>query len=194
MFVELINYTPDPEITVVTAARTCYKSESDSKDHKLGHRDAKLLKNLIKKGHHSILEHISFTFRISGVSRALTHQLVRHRIASYSQKSQRYVREDGFEYITPDTIKTSKYHRRYEALMKEIDNFYNEMINDKIPAEDARYILPNACCSEIVVTMNARAWLHFLELREENNAQWEIRKLAKQIHLKLQNIAPTIFK
>ena len=162
-------------------------------------------------GHHSPLEHVSFTFAIEGVSRALTHQLVRHRIASYSQQSQRYVNLDKtFEYITPPAILSEdelKYvfdhimnvlHNAYMVMsenlkVKYLENGMNEREANKKAIEDARYVLPNACETKIVVTMNARTLLHFFEKRCCSRAQWEIREMANKM-LKLCNeISPTLF-
>jgi len=194
MKVELIAYTPEPDITAAAAAKLTH-SKSDASELLKEDREKmkKLLRIVIKMGHTSVVEHAYFTFAISGVSRALTHQLVRHRIASYSQQSQRYV-EQEIEYVTPPSIlKNERIRKKYDEMMKKIWGLYNEMKKDA-PIEDARYILPNATTSKIIVSMNARSLLNFFELRCCLHAQWEIRKLAwRMLHL-VKKVAPTIFE
>jgi len=187
MIVELISVTPDCERVIEEAGRTCYQS-------KIG--DPTIIQRWIKSSHDSVIEHASATFRISEVSRALTHQLVRHRIASYSQQSQRYVREDGFDFVVPDSI---KHHPNelalsaYLALMEAIQNTYKAFIEDGIPKEDARFILPNSCHTEIVVTMNFRAMRNFFKLRLDKHSQWEIRLMAGFMLEMVKNLAPNVF-
>ena len=194
MKVELIAYTPEPDIIAAAAAKLTH-SKSDASELLKEDREKmkKLLRIVIKMGHTSVVEHAYFTFAISGVSRALTHQLVRHRIASYSQQSQRYV-EQEMEYVTPPSIlKNERIRKKYDEMMKKIWGLYNEMKKD-VPIEDARYILPNATTSKIIVSMNARSLLNFFELRCCLHAQWEIRKLAwRMLHL-VKKVAPTIFE
>jgi len=194
MKVELIAYTPEPDIIAAAAAKLTH-SKSDASELLKEDREKmkKLLRIVIKMGHTSVVEHAYFTFAISGVSRALTHQLVRHRIASYSQQSQRYV-EQEMEYVTPPSIlKNERIRKKYDEMMKKIWGLYNEMKKD-VPIEDARYILPNATISKIIVSMNARSLLNFFELRCCLHAQWEIRKLAwRMLHL-VKKVAPTIFE
>jgi thymidylate synthase (FAD) len=145
-------------------------------------------------GHTSVVEHTCFTFAISGVSRSLTHQLVRHRIASYSQQSQRYVNLSNPQYVVPPTIAgNSEMSAEYRATMELIWRQYNALLQLGIPAEDARYVLPNATCTNILVTMNARELLHFFELRCCLHAQWEIRELADAMLDEVKQVAPTIF-
>ena len=147
-----------------------------------------------RMGHTSTFEHVSFTFAIEGVSRVLTHQLVRHRIASYSQQSQRYVKEHDFERIVPPSIaRDPAVKARFDELCNAIQGFYNDMTEAGIPAEDARYILPNATETKIVVTMNARSLLHFFELRCCSRAQWEIRELANRMLEEVRQVAPVLF-
>ncbi|RLF46458.1 MAG: FAD-dependent thymidylate synthase [Thermoplasmata archaeon] len=192
MEVELIAHTPEPDIIAAAAALLTHSS-SDFEDLKKEDEDKlrKVLRAVIDMGHTSVVEHAYFTFAISGVSRALTHQLVRHRIASYSQQSQRYV-EQEMNYIIPPSIKKN-FKEEYEEMMKKIWDFY-EKLKEHVPVEDARYVLPNAACSRIVVSMNARSLLNFFELRCCLHAQWEIRKLAwKMLHL-VRKVAPTIFE
>ena len=171
--------------TIYVACRTCYSALYPAKIWEDATDDEKML-NLVKKvlssGHHSTVEHCQFVFAISGVSRACTHQLVRHRHMSFSQKSQRYVTEKGeFEYITPNTIAKSELKDEYEAKMKEISDFYAKMVEAGIPAEDARFILPNAATSSLVVSLNLRELMHLAHLRLCTNAQLEIRVLVKKI-------------
>ena len=194
MKVELIAYTPEPDIIAAAAAKLTHsKSDASELLKEDGEKMKKLLRIVIKMGHTSVVEHAYFTFAISGVSRALTHQLVRHRIASYSQQSQRYV-EQEMEYVTPPSIlKNERIRKKYDEMMKRIWGLYNEMKKD-VPIEDARYILPNATTSKIIVSMNARSLLNFFELRCCLHAQWEIRKLAwRMLHL-VKKVAPTIFE
>ncbi|MCD6223053.1 MAG: FAD-dependent thymidylate synthase [Thermoplasmata archaeon] len=194
MKVELIAYTPEPDIIAAVAAKLTHsKSDIDELLKEDREKLKRLLRIVIRMGHTSVIEHAYFTFAISGVSRALTHQLVRHRIASYSQQSQRYV-EMNIEYVTPPSIaRNEKIRKKYDEMMKKIWELYNEM-KEEVPIEDARYILPNATTSKIIVSMNARSLLNFFELRCCLHAQWEIRKLAwRMLHL-VKKVAPTIFE
>lgn len=183
--VELIAYTPNPENVVARAARLCYASE--------GGDDNKFLRKLKEIGHESPFEHVSFTFQIEGISRACSHQLVRHRIASYSQHSQRYINEGSFDYITPRSISGDAELKYIEALDK-IAETYDELIELGVPKEDARFILPNACETKIIVTMNARSLFNFFRLRCCNRAQWEIREVANEMLRQCKEVAPTIFE
>jgi len=150
---------------------------------------------VMKLGHTSVVEHTSFTFAISDVSRSLTHQLVRHRIASYAQQSQRYVNLNDPHYVIPPTIeKDTQMKKAYEKTMILIWDQYNKLLTLGIPAEDSRYVLPNATCTNIIVTMNARSLLNFFELRCCLHAQWEIRRLAQKMLQEVKKIAPYIFK
>ena len=155
----------------------------------------KLVDKIIKMGHASTMEHVSFTFGIEGVSRVLTHQLVRHRLASYSQQSQRYVAEHDFEYILPPSIaERPEASERFKALMENIQQAYNDLVEAGVPKEDARYVLANATETKIVVTMNARSLMHFFNLRCCNRAQWEIRELAYKMLAEAKAVAPLLFK
>jgi thymidylate synthase (FAD) len=198
MKVSLIKYTDEPERTVATAARLCYSSVGmDELKEKLTQEQIeKLVRLVIKSGHHSTVEHISFTFGIEGVSRALTHQLVRHRLASYSQQSQRYVKfGENFEYITPPSIADDRVSKeKFDKLISDIHNLYKEFLERGIEAEDARYILPNATETKIIVTMNGRELLHFFELRCCNRAQWEIREMAIKMLKMVKKVAPVVFE
>lgn len=195
MRVDLISWTPDPDRTVAAAARLCY-SQAHAADIMVDLSQEKvgaLLKNLTNMGHLSPFEHASFTFAIEGVSRALTHQLVRHRIASYSQQSQRYVSEEGFEYIVPPSIaKEDRAAEEYTKLMGRIGEVYAELLKIA-PKEDARYVLPNACETKIVCTFNARSLLNFFTHRCCTRAQWEIRELANRMLEEVRGVAPCLF-
>lgn len=195
---KLISHTPEPEKVVSIAAKLCYsKSDVDGLITGVltGNDTEKFIDKLKGMGHESPLEHVSFTFAIEGVSRTLTHQLVRHRIASYSQKSQRYVSENDFEYIVPPSIaRDSQAKKKFENLMCTIRQAYNELASMDIPKEDARYVLPNATETKIIVTMNARSLFNFFSLRCCTHAQWEIRQLANLMLVEVQKVAPILFK
>jgi thymidylate synthase (FAD) len=190
MKVELISCSPKGEKNIEFGGRISHKSTDKMKKGS----EKEFIKKLIKWGHLSVIEHSYATFYISGVSRVLTHQLVRHRIASYTQKSQRYVNENNFSYTIPDSIKQNdKYYNKYLKLMDTIRDFYKEMSNNEIPNEDARFILPNATHSEIVMTANLREWRHVLELRGSLKALWEIRKMVIDIYCILKSRFPSVF-
>jgi len=197
MKVKLLAYTPDPERVVAAAARICYSKRSGDEimENFTEQEISEFLERMVQLGHTSTFEHASFTFAIDGVSRSLSHQLVRHRIgASYSQKSQRYVKEKQFEYITPDSIKKEpELNGKYQEIMSTLAAQYNEFLNAGIPAEDARYLLPNACTTNFVLTMNARSLLHFFELRCCMRAQDEIRELAFLMLKEVKKVAPVLF-
>ena len=194
MEVKIISYTPNPDITAAAAALITHEnSDFETLQKKDPAQLNHVLRTVIDLGHESVIEHAAFTFAISDVSRALTHQLVRHRIASYSQQSQRYIEQD-LNYIVPPSIKNNDFSEMYEKLMKQLWVFYEHLKKNKIPIEDARYVLPNATCSRLIVTMNARSLLNFFELRCCLHAQWEIRKLAWKMLKLVQKEAPTIFE
>ncbi|MCL4427716.1 MAG: FAD-dependent thymidylate synthase [Deltaproteobacteria bacterium] len=199
--VKLINYTSKPEITIATAARLCYSSygiakiEADFNDGEKGLEKArKLIKRIRTSGHESVLEHSNFTFGIEKLSRSASHQLVRHRIASYSQRSQRYVKEEKPKYVIPDSIAQNKeFSAKYNKMVDDIFSLYGYFLEKGVPAEDARYILPNATETQIIFTMNARELLHFFRLRGCNRAQWEIRAAAQEMFKLVYPIAPSVF-
>ena len=196
MKVTLINYTPNPEETVAAAARICYSPLGAAEimaDFKPGEAE-NLLGKLVAMGHLSPVEHVSFTFAIEGVSRVLSHQLVRHRIGvSYSQRSQRYVREDQFDYIIPPSIEGNEAAKKsFIEKMAQIQQTYNALVT-MVPAEDARYILPNAAETKLVVSYNARSLYHFFQLRCCRRAQWEIRDLAEAMLAEVKKVAPVLF-
>jgi thymidylate synthase (FAD) len=198
MLVKLIHYTPDPEGAVALAARLCYSPVTiEAMQEKLSRSDIKgFLEKIMSLGHQSVLEHASFTFGIEGISRVTTHQLVRHRIASFSQQSQRYVsHKEQFSAVTPPSIAAHPgMEELFAAQLRSLHQLYAEMVEAGIPAEDARYILPNATETKIMVTMNARELLHFFRLRCCERAQWEIRAMSLEMLKLLKPIAPTIFK
>jgi thymidylate synthase (FAD) len=198
MRVALLRYTSEPEEAVVTAARMCYSSEDLAgllhSVQKIDHR--KFLEEILSVGHLSILEHAHFTFGVEGISRAASHQLVRHRLASYAQKSQRYVKENRlFDYIIPPSIAEQPSLRQaFERLMGEVFRLYSRYLSEGIPSEDARYVLPNASETKIIVTMNARELHHFFRLRCCYRAQWEIRQLAVRMLEEVKKVAPILFR
>ncbi|MDR2860636.1 MAG: FAD-dependent thymidylate synthase [Elusimicrobiota bacterium] len=198
MKVKLIKHTPEPERNCAVAARLCYSADGiDDTNSKLDDEKVKeLLRRIIKSGHHSVLEHSSFTFGIEGVSRTLLAQLTRHRIASFSVQSQRYVKfKENFEFVIPETIKADKkLLDKYDNFINQCQELYKEFLSANIPAEDARYILPNAAATKIILTMNARELRHFFSLRCCNRAQWEIRQLACEMLDLSKKAAPILFE
>ena len=215
MNVTLLAHTPEPEKTVAAAAKLCYSSSSADKlfcdltDEKA----ADLVDMLSSIGHASPTEHVSFTFGIDGISRACSHQLVRHRIASYSQQSQRYVKSDMFEYVTPPEIAANPEAKaEFDKAMQECQAHYDkiaeiltashlEQMNEtdekaatKKAIEDARFVLPNAATTKIVVTMNVRSLQNFFNHRCCNRAQWEIREMADKMLTICKQVAPNLFK
>lgn len=222
MKVELIRYTPEPEKLVAAAAKLCYSKVGidgilEGLDES---KTEKFLNMLMDLGHESPIEHVSFTFGVEGISRVLSHQLVRHRIGcSYSQQSQRYVKLDQFEYIIPPQIEENDearqlfidamkrdqevYDKLIEILYKENYKKYIEegktekqaaQMAEKVSIEDARYVFPNACETKIVFTMSARALLNFFRMRCCERAQWEIREMATEMLKKVREVAPILFK
>ncbi|GAM09550.1 thymidylate synthase ThyX [Geobacter sp. OR-1] len=199
MNISLLQHTPDPEMTVALAARLCYSPVGiDELREKLSRSDiAAFLDKILSLGHQSVLEHVSFTFGIEGISRACSHQLVRHRVASYSQQSQRYVafKGDDFPRVIPASIAESRLRSDiYDRAMQVASEAYRALVDDGVPAEDARFVLPNAVETKIMVTMNARELLHFFELRCCERAQWEIRAMATEMLRVVKPLAPTIFR
>ena len=194
MKVTLLAHTPDADRICAAAGNSCY-SERSSADI-IGDIDSdKVLSRIVGMGHHSVIEHAVFTFSIEGVSRALTHQLVRHRLASFSQQSQRYVSMDKATYVTPHTVSENPDAEKvFDETMDVIWYAYRKLEEAGIPAEDARYLLPNGCTTNITVTKNARELLHFFSLRCCNRAQWEIREMADQMLAICQEVSPVIFK
>jgi thymidylate synthase (FAD) len=188
--VELVAITPNPEKVIEEAGRTCYLSFDNMGE---GTEDG-FIRRSIGRQHLSILEHASATFRIKGASRAFTHQLVRHRMASFSQQSQRYVKEDEFDFIVPPSIKeNAEAYAEFMKCMESCRESYRKLRSMSILKEDARFLLPNALESEIVFTANMREFRHLFEIRLEPHAQWEIRRVCMQMLLILKKEAPSVF-
>ena len=219
--VYLLTYTPNPEFSVASAAKLCYSSSdiSNLRQNLTEEKAAQFVEMLSEIGHESPIEHASFTFGIEGVSRSLLAQITRHRMASVSVKSQRYVREGAFEYVTPPEIEKipeakaiydeimKEDQKRYDALAavlkeKHIKTFMDEgkdektatRLAEKKAIEDARFVLPNACETQMIVTMNARSLMNFFKHRCCNRAQWEIKDVADQMLALVLKVAPNLFK
>ncbi len=220
LHVELLQYTGEPEKLISAAAKLCYSS-AGVEDILSGLDEAgvqKFLKMLMDLGHESPIEHVSFTFGIEGVSRSLLAQFTRHRHASYSVKSQRYVKEGQFEFITPPAIAADENAKAlYLKSMEDAQKTYNELADilsqkyikeflaegldekkaknqaEKKAIEDARFVLPNACETKMIVTMNARSLMNFFHHRCCSRAQWEIRALADEMLKLVKEVAPTLF-
>ena len=169
MKVTLIQATPNPIETIAQVASICY--DSDPKNP-MG-----LVKHLYANGHHSVFEHIYFTFKIEGISRACSHQLVRHRHCSFTQRSQRYCSEDGFDYVNPETVPAVD----MEYCMERIGEWYKHYQLHGVPNEDARYILPNSCATSLYLSCNLRELIHMANERLCTRAQWEIRNLVREM-------------
>jgi thymidylate synthase (FAD) len=202
--VVLLRHTPEPEEVVAMAAKLCYSPSGveELKDKIEAKDQAAFVEKLAAVGHLSPIEHVSFSFGIEGISRACSHQLVRHRVASYSQQSQRYVREEQFDYVIPPSVKEDPaLVKDFEKCMVEAQENYTKVLKrleelgykGEVGQQDARYLLPNAAETKIVVTMNARELLHFFRVRTCNRAQWEIREMAERMLALVKKAAPTIF-
>lgn len=216
MKVKILAHTPNPEKVVAMAGKLCYSPSSvDELEENLTDENIqKFIEKFMGYGHESPLEHISFVFAVEGVSRSLTHQLVRHRIASYSQKSQRYVNEDNFEYVVPQIVRDmgtqawldytsdmKQINEMYTRWQKRIKDFVEEtnyptygMSAEKVANENARSVLPNACETKIIITMNVRSLYNFFNKRCCNRAQQEIRELANEMLKQVREVAPSLFK
>jgi thymidylate synthase (FAD) len=214
MNVKLLTYTKDPEKTVAAAAKLCYfKSDIETlMDGLTDEKVSSFLDKLESYKHFSPMEHVSFTFGIEGVSRSFLAQISRHRIASFSVQSQRYVDMDNADHVVPKEIYDSGYSavRLYEESVKNSFNNYNELKEEltkkyiaegmkespakKKAQEDARYLLPEACCTRMIVTMNARELNHFFNLRCCNRASREIREVAEEMLKLVYPVAPHLFK
>ncbi|MCD8352936.1 MAG: FAD-dependent thymidylate synthase [Clostridiales bacterium] len=218
--VKLIAHTPDPESVVAAAARLCYSAVGVDAllEAQTPEKNAKFVKMLASMGHESPIEHVSFTFAVEGVSRSLLAQITRHRIASFSVQSQRYVRLDDFQFVVPPEIEADPASKELflEAMKKQgeeylalaaslqarhkaelmaqgMDEKTANQKAEKMANEDARFVLPNACETKLVMTMNARSLLNFFKLRCCNRAQWEIRALAEKMFQLVYPVAPAIF-
>ncbi|MBT9131885.1 FAD-dependent thymidylate synthase [candidate division NPL-UPA2 bacterium Unc8] len=204
--VKLLEVTQNAIAVIYTACRQCYSAKFAGDIFEEGDKNldkqVEFVKKIVKSGHESPLEHVKFTFAIEGVSRALTHQLVRHRIASFSQQSQRYVKEAEFDYIIPPSIETDKtLKKEFIKIINEIQASYNKILKrfsekgktGEAANEDARFMLPQAVETKIVVTMNCRELLHFFKQRCCARAQWEIRDLAEEMLKTCRSYLPAIF-
>lgn len=196
--VTLVTHTPEPDRVVAYAARLCYSSKSPEKiweeveDVSLQRR---VIGAVVKRGHHSVLEHAVFTFLIEGCSRVCTHQLVRHRIASYSHRSHRYTKIGEGSFSLPPSIEADgELMALYEEHLERSVELYNKLLEMGVPREDARFVVPQAVTSPILVTMNARELLHFFGLRLCTRAQWEIRRAAALMLNAVKEVAPIIFE
>lgn len=188
--VTLLAITPNAEKLIEEAGRTCYLSLERIAEG----TEKSFIRNCIKRGHHSILEHGSASFRITGASRAFTHQLVRHRLASFSQQSQRYVDEAGFNYVIPDAILAdAEAARAFREFMARAEETYRFLRDRGMKKEDARFVLPNASESQIVFSANFRELRAIFRLRLDRNAQWEIRRVCADMLKLLQAEAPAVF-
>ena len=169
MNVSLIQGTPKSIKKIADIAKICYDSNPSD--------PMKLVQHLYKNGHHSVFEHIYFTFKIEGISRACSHQLVRHRMCSFTQRSQRYCSEEDFEYVTPPSLIDNAF---YNNDIRDITREY-EFYQGIVPNEDARYVLPNACCTDLYLSCNLRELIHIANERLCSKAQWEIRELVQKM-------------
>jgi thymidylate synthase (FAD) len=188
--VELLSITPDCERVIEQAGRTCYMSAGKPE----GGATAKFVRMLIERGHYSVLEHATATFAVSGVSRACTHQLVRHRLCSFSQKSQRYVSEREAAMVVPESISSSgEALKIFQESTRSTLEAYGKLVETGIPREDARFVLPGAIETQIVLSANLRELRHVIEIRGSRHAQWEIRNLAAAMLGILKEHAPNVF-
>lgn len=198
MKIKLLRHTADAELLCGAAALTSTKSGNPSEIFaKMKPETAqRIIRGVTSCGHGSVIEHASFTFSLEGVSRAMTHQLVRHRIASYTQQSQRYVTYDALEsYVTPKSISDRPEAKRaFDETLEAILKTYQKLLELKIPKEDARFILPNAAKTNIIVTMNARELRHFFNLRCCRRTQWEMREAAVEMLKQAKKAAPALFE
>ena len=199
----LLTHTPNPVETCVTAARICYSGlPFEALREKVSSEDqSAFLRGVIRSGHLSVLEHASFTFYVEGVSRALLAQLTRHRVAYFSVQSQRYVSlKEGFDAVIPPRIEAmgEEAAQKYRDQMRQMADWYAEwqeaFAGDPGANEDARFVLPNACATRLVMTMNVRELLHFFSLRCCERAQWEIRAMATEMLHQCKAVAPILFE
>ena len=196
MYVKLESYTKDPEITCAKGMLGCRSALPSSKINITLDEAREKMSNARRMKHYGCFEGAVFIFSVEGVSRALTHQLVRHRIASFLQQSQRTVNMGTPSYVTPPTISENpKAKKEFDKMMKNIWKMYSKLSDDyHIPPEDARFVLPNACTTNIQITMNARSLCHFFKLRLDKHAQWEIRAMAEKMYDEVMIKAPSIFE
>lgn len=216
MKLTILSHTPNPELTIASAGKLCYAqgTATELKDYLIDNPDSvsKFVRRLVQMGHESPLEHASVTFSLSGISRSCSHQIVRHRIASYSQQSQRYVNmKDNYQYVTPDDILNNPKLKEaydnsvniayitYDQIVEELmfqymEEGFTESQSEKKAIEVARYVLPESSCTNLVFTMNFRSCLNFLSLRECKRAHFEIRRVAQEMRELLIGIAPSVFE
>lgn len=200
MEVELVAYTPDPERLCAMAGRGCREPSIPDLEEIDDETKEEVIDTIRETGHHGVFEHVNFTFKVEGVSRTLSHQLVRHRLATYDQQSQRVVSGDEFDYVMPERIEEaetllSDFHEgQFDSWIEEMVGYYKEMQDAGIPNEDARFILPNATTTNLTVTMNARMLRTMFEQRCCKRAQWEIRDMAFRMLKQCKEVAPLIFK
>ncbi|TAK36527.1 MAG: FAD-dependent thymidylate synthase [Chloroflexota bacterium] len=195
MRVTLIKHTPEPELLIASAARLCYSASGIEQivQRMTPEEVDRMLDQLLSSGHLSPFEHASFSFGVEGISRAASHQLVRHRLASYSQQSQRYVSLRRLEYVVPPTIKErGALQQEYEAAMESVHRLYLRLLEEGVPAEDARFVLPNATATRLVMTMNARELMHTCSIRLCVRAQWEIREMFALVRAEVVRVAPRL--
>ncbi|MCK5473804.1 MAG: FAD-dependent thymidylate synthase [Candidatus Aenigmarchaeota archaeon] len=193
----LLKHTADAEkLAGVAAFTSCSPEGSDElMNTKTKEECDKFLKRVLNYGHHSVIEHASFTFSVEGISRACTHQIVRHRIASYTQQSQRYVKFKELGFVMPPSIEKNEEAKKiYLEAMKNASSAYETLLNCGIKAEDARYVYPNASHTNIMITMNARELWHFFSLRCCTRAQWELREIAEKMLAEVKKVAPLLFE
>lgn len=195
MQVKLLAYSPEPELVCARAMRAC-RTKQSADELELSREDVvRLIRSAKKLGHLSVLEHACFTFSVSGISRACSHQLVRHRMASFSQQSHRAVEMTPSDIVVPPSIQQNT--RSLATFKKSVNasfKAFNELKKSGIRLEDARYVLPNALTTNLTVTMNARELLHFFSLRMARSAQWEIRELAQKMLQEVREVAPVMFE
>ncbi len=194
--VKLISYPKETDLIAKMAAAICYSGGHDYEEIRSDaeRKPAEYLSKIVKNGHLSILEHNVYVFYVSGLSRVASHQLVRKRIASYSQQSQRYVDAKNFKAVIPETIKKSTFIEHYNKKLEECSDLYQEMVDGGIPKEDARFILPGATTTQLIVSMNAHSLVDFFVQRLCLCSQWEIRRLAEIMLEEAQKVSPLIFK
>ncbi len=190
MEVELLAVTPNAERVIEEAGRTCYMSHDRASDA----GTAKFIQMLVSRGHLSVLEHAVATFRVKGMSRAATHQIVRHRLCSFSQRSQRYVREAGQTPVMPPSIESNDEAAAcFREAIASAQTAYDSLLKMGVPKEDARFVMPNATPSELVISANFRELRHIVAVRGSRGAQWEVREMAAIILRKMKDIAPSVF-
>lgn len=197
MKVQLISYTPDPELLMTSAARLCYKDISaiDIRKYLEPGDVESLLTTVIESGHHSVLEHVTFSFALDEVSRVLTHQLVRHRVGiAYSQQSQRYTKLDATGFIIPETIAKSNLSMVVLVVLKNGLELYEALLFEGVPKEDARYVLPQAIETRLVMTVNARQLIHMYAINACFRSQWEFRDLMNALRREVKTVSPRLAK